>query len=665
MGDRLKRVLIMSIIVVVMLSPTTYLARKEHAQFEVLSQIRNSPNIKSASSNLNITQLWGETWTQASSTNLMNYTRILSESYPSRIWFSDNMTPSTSLEGAWTWVNQTIMSNTEGQVAFHHVTEYRSLIATKNSSGPLLKNGLIITGVIDSYNNPSANDLGASVAAVLEMARILQHYELGLDIYYVLVNRGNANTIYDFGSRAFVSWLEERGINILMSITFDRLLFERTGILYGKKIALRSYPYESYQRSSWLPDLMIHLSSKYGASRIQHLPDLGFAQGSFAYEMWRVGRPAIHVTQGYWPDIYSRSEDDTWDNQYYSYEKAREAVASVASAIIYLGLLGRGDPPAFYETGVLSFNESITTRIVISYRSYLNVTLTWDGNESLTAYIIDKSSEKIVYQRTESDGLVVMKYLALQTGLYQITSTYLGVDNATIRMNITYIEDCDGDGLSDLFELKLDTNMYSTDTDNDGLTDSFEFNYGTDPKSSDSDKDGALDLEEYNAGSSLLLNDTDGDGVSDGIEIDLGMDPTNQDSDKDGLNDFEELNVFYTNPLSSDTDADGLDDGFEIETGLNPLSPDTDGDSLSDLFEILNQIDPLSKDTDGDGWGDSYEVEFCLSPIDIDTDDDGIPDGFDWDPQQHWLNVIAPVSLISIILILLIFSYMKYRIYQS
>jgi hypothetical protein len=574
------------------------------------------------------------------------------------------MTASTALEGSWLWANQTIMDNTEGQVMFHQITEYRSLIGIKNGSGSSHKNGIVITGVIDSFHNPGANDLGASVAAVLEIARVLHSYDFAIDVYYVLVNRGTASTTYDLGSRAFVTWLENNGIKTIMAFTFDRLLFNRPGFIFSRLISLRSYSHGSYQRTSWLPDLMIHLSSQYGASRLNSVPDTEGAQLSCTYEMWQVGRPAIHVSQGFWPDPHSSTDQDTWDHPDYSYPKAAEALASVASVTAYLGMLGKGNPPAQYKEGDLSFNTNVSRDILINSKCYLNATVSWDGNKSIVANIVDESGQ-IVYQRTESDGLIIMKYLVQHHGIYQVASTYLGDDTSIVRMNITYIEDSDGDGLSDILELDLGLSVYSIDTDNDGLSDGFEYNLGTDPLSSDSDGDGAPDGEEYNAGSSLLLFDTDDDGISDGDEVDFGTDPTNQDTDSDGLNDFQEIFEFHTDPTNSDTDADGLDDGFETEAGLNPLSPDTDGDTLSDLFEILNLMNPLLSDTDGDGWGDSYEVEFCLSPTDADTDNDGIPDGLDWDPREHWLSVITPVSLISIILLIMIYSFMKFRVYQK
>lgn len=70
-------------------------------------------------------------------------------------------------------------------------------------------------------------------------------------------------------------------------------------------------------------------------------------------------------------------------------------------------------------------------------------------------------------------------------------------------------EDADGDGLTNLVELSIGTDLTKIDTDSDGLSDSREGIYGTDP----------------------LSDDSDGDGVTDGYEVDLGTAPkTPEDS---------------------------------------------------------------------------------------------------------------------------------------
>lgn len=73
-----------------------------------------------------------------------------------------------------------------------------------------------------------------------------------------------------------------------------------------------------------------------------------------------------------------------------------------------------------------------------------------------------------------------------------------GTDNSPQTQIVTNLEkDSDGDGLTDIEELKLGTNPYSADTDSDGLTDWAEIKiYKTDPLNPDSDGDGFKDGEE-------------------------------------------------------------------------------------------------------------------------------------------------------------------------
>jgi len=612
---------------------------------------------------LNVTQLWEEIWSSVSSSDIENYTRTISESYPSRSWSVYSLTPSINLENAWLWANQTLQEITSGALTFRQITDHRSLIATQYSVDPEPKASVIITGVIDSDETPSANDAGVSVAVVLEMANVLSNYNLGFDVHYVLINRGHGNEEFDQGGRYFAEWIEDNGIVTLTTLAFERLLFHRSQFLFGTKIALRTSPYESiYQRTTWFPELMIRASKTVGLGLLLNLSDLGLTEVSTAYEMWQGGYPALHIAQGFWPDGYSGTTDDVWDVSYYSYTKAKEAAASAICAIVYPGELRSGDVAAEYKNGFATIGEDVTLPITVSVEGFVNATLTWEENTTFRARLRDGAGQ-LVYQRIESDNKIVAKYRALVPGPYDLIIRNLGGNDSTFALNVTISNDCDGDGITDIDELSLGTSMYLLDSDADGLNDDFELSIGGNPTSADSDGDGALDYDEYMVGSSLQLNDTDGDGLLDGMEVELGSDPTSIDSDGDGLDDWNETYTYLTSPISSDTDSDGLEDGFEVSVGLNPLSPDSDGDGLSDLFEILNFLNPLSRDTDGDGWSDAYEVEFCMSPTSADTDGDGIPDGIDWDPQEHWVSTVIPLTLLAVVLLVSVFSFLKYKVY--
>lgn len=86
----------------------------------------------------------------------------------------------------------------------------------------------------------------------------------------------------------------------------------------------------------------------------------------------------------------------------------------------------------------------------------------------------------------------------------------------------------------------------------------------------DSDGDGLSDIREEEMGSDLRSPDTDGDGLIDGDEVSVGADPTVADTDGDGLTDGDEVRVWLTDPTSADTDGDTFADGVEVRNGFDP-----------------------------------------------------------------------------------------------
>nr|NIP54583.1 hypothetical protein [Phycisphaerae bacterium]NIS53435.1 hypothetical protein [Phycisphaerae bacterium]NIU12102.1 hypothetical protein [Phycisphaerae bacterium] len=177
------------------------------------------------------------------------------------------------------------------------------------------------------------------------------------------------------------------------------------------------------------------------------------------------------------------------------------------------------------------------------------------------------------------------------------------------------------------------------DTDGDGLPDSFELAYTSPPSNTsmnpldDLEPDGLTNLEEYQIGTVPIDSDTDGDTLIDGDEVaGAGLRPP-------------------TDPADADTDDDTLDDGVETnsgtfvsssDTGTDPTDVDSDDDSLKDGVETGTGTyatpsdtgtDPTDADSDGDAAGDWYEVVATYTdPTDV-GDNPGIvyplpdPDG--------------------------------------
>ena len=169
-----------------------------------------------------------------------------------------------------------------------------------------------------------------------------------------------------------------------------------------------------------------------------------------------------------------------------------------------------------------------------------------------------------------------------------VETTYYGETNESIPFIIQKSDygytidflDSDGDGLNDIFELEIGTDLNNPDSDEDGLTDYQEvYLTGTDPLKYDSVIEGVRDAD----------IDSDEDGLTNIHEIENNTDPLSQDTDNDGLTDYEEIFIYNTNPVIPDTDGDGLEDGSEVKINLDPNNPETFG--FPDIeYSIQQQI---------------------------------------------------------------------------
>lgn len=178
-------------------------------------------------------------------------------------------------------------------------------------------------------------------------------------------------------------------------------------------------------------------------------------------------------------------------------------------------------------------------------------------------------SNIICIEAVYDDGFIARKELTI-------------VNNCEENMASTGVslEDSDGDGILDYYEIVLGLDPYSSDSDGDSIPDTDEMFYtGTDPCNPDTDGDGIRDD----------MEDEDGDGLTVSEELAIGISPLSDDTDGDGLNDKEEITVYGTDPCNPDTDGDGLMDGLEPNLGFDPCNPDTDGNGIIDSKELVQQ----------------------------------------------------------------------------
>ncbi|MHA2425064.1 MAG: hypothetical protein ACXAEF_09770 [Candidatus Thorarchaeota archaeon] len=619
-------------------------------------------------STFDLEALWDSVFAEVDLNNIRTLTQVISTQYPQRIWYPLDRNGTQTLLDCWEYVNDTISDYTDGELHFNLRTSMLNLVAIKEGTDSNLA-PIIISAIISSRWSPGANGFAASVAAVLECARVLHDYDLANDVYFVFTNSISYGYSFSYssgnqGMEHLLNELVEMGRTPSGVIWFNRLLYFNYDV-FGQDIRVAyDFLYNPYDPIRYVLSLSEEISEKSGTGQVvignRSYNDYWIPTGAF--EGWERGIPSITVGQFY-NDFVWTTEYDTWNYNQYQYDNAVEAVGLVCSLVTTLGNMASGDAPEHSRTIGVGAYGTYEEDIHLTGLSYVNISITWDKNFSVAADLLNPSDSS-VYFRNETDQEIQMSYLVDQRGQYTLQVTNSGNESIIVSIIHSQYQDLDWDGMDDYEEYLFGTDSLTSDTDSDFLSDPDERTLGTNPRIQDTDSDGAFDGIEVLAGCDPLVQDTDSDSLLDGFELSIGLDPTLADSDQDGLNDDVELDL-GVDPLNSDSDRDGLSDYIEyMELGTDPLSPDSDGDGLSDLFEVLNALNPLSTDTDLDGLSDAYEVEHCLMPFDADTDRDGIPDGQDWAPTEHWINTVPFFGLGIFTIIIILVLVLKRRAYM-
>ena len=148
-------------------------------------------------------------------------------------------------------------------------------------------------------------------------------------------------------------------------------------------------------------------------------------------------------------------------------------------------------------------------------------------------------------------------------------------------------DDSDSDGLIDLWEYKIFTNLtFATgagDADYDGLSNAEEMVSGTHPLDPDSDDDGLTDGVETATGTLVSLTDT-------------GTQPQIADTDGDGIIDGAEILLYGSDPFQDDVDVDFSPDIVEVTVGTDPT------DLFDDPLDYFNLL--LGNMAEGQDWNE-------------------------------------------------------------
>ncbi|TFH08319.1 MAG: Zn-dependent exopeptidase M28, partial [Candidatus Thorarchaeota archaeon] len=516
-------------------------------------------------------------WSDISQNSYRDYVRIVTEN-GSR-WISSPTQFSDQNKEARVYISEELSRVSQGRIEVEIIGEYQSVVGKLPGYFPMDVPGILIGGHYDSViGAPGANDDGTGITAMLEVARVMSHYEWPLDIYF---GAWNAEEIGLLGSGEVASEFRDRDIELLVYYNIDMLLVPDP----NDRTVLMVYPEDFYQVGRYWADLTVQMSNTYGNGIIEPVVSTDFASWTRSDHMSFISRgfssSLFAAESGGNNDVWYHESTDIWNNPAYDYAIATEAVKSIGAAIAFTQARAYQMPFTGNYSFTLQPDQEKRIYITITKGTSINVTgRWWSGGATFGIYdpqgfLIE---EAIFDAASPWESSIVLQTPVGEQGVYYLRvynhqGTTTGYD-----VSWTYDSDMDNNGIFDSEEYWFDTSLFSSDQDSDTLADAYEMIIGTNWQSADSDSD----------------------QLPDNWELDYGLNPLNasdalDDKDGDSLTNLEEFE-YGLNPNSADTDSDLIPDAYEIVHGLNPLvddaSEDPDNDHKTNLEEYRAGTDP-------------------------------------------------------------------------
>jgi len=516
-------------------------------------------------------------WSDISESSYRNYVRRVTEN-GSR-WITSPTQYSDQNVEAREYILEELSRVSQGRIEIETIGEYQSVVGRLPGYFQIDAPAIMIGGHYDSVRGaPGANDDGTGIAAMLEIARVMSHYEWPLDIYF---GAWNAEEIGLRGSGEVANVFKNRGIKLLAYYNVDMLLVPDS----DDRTVLMIYPLGFYQVGQYWADLTAQMSNTYGNGIIEPVVSTDFAPWPRSDHMSFISRgfssSLFAAESGGINDIWYHQSSDVWNNPAYDYAIASEAVKSIGAAIAFTQSRAYQMPITRVSSFTLQPGQEKNMYIAITEETSIKVTSRWwSGGATYSIYNPQGNliEEKIFDDASPWESSTVLDTHVEKQGLYHLSVYNHRGTTVGYELSWSYDSDIDNNGISDSKEFWFDTTLFYSDQDSDSLADAYEMIIGTDWQSADSDLD----------------------QLPDNWEIDYGLNPLNasdasNDEDGDSLTNLEEFE-YGSNPCLVDSDYDQLPDNWEIKHGLNPVSDDAsedpDNDYITNLEEYRAGTDP-------------------------------------------------------------------------